>query len=328
MALAAWCKKNGLQDQWRAHLSNVLVLNPDHKEARALLGYQQASGIWLTAQEIGGTNVRTAAAVAALKKWGPQLLTIRNDLKQSDPKRREAARQRLAAIQDAAAILALELVFCCDTEPMALAGVEKLAEMTVAEASHALVRQAIFSPWDSVRKAAIEKLKIRDRETYVPDLLAAMASPTESRMELFQEPDGRLLFRSGRNPGEAVVLNTRYDNALAPYAGTPYASTASGSGPNSDSPTGAAPSAGMVGVTSTGVSGTSGWGIGWGGPAWVGSGGKTYTYPYPFTYGWVGPGGKTYTYPYTKGVPYVAIGAGGGRGHLDYDPPTAGNDHY
>ena len=35
LALAGWCKKAGLLDQWRAHLGNVLTLNPDHQEARA-----------------------------------------------------------------------------------------------------------------------------------------------------------------------------------------------------------------------------------------------------------------------------------------------------
>ena len=146
LALAAWCKKAGLQDQWRAHLGNVLALNPDHQEARSLLGYQRVDGVWLTPQEIAGANVRAAAAVAALNKWKPKLLAIRSGLKQSNPNRREVARQRLAAIQDAAAVPSLELVFCGDTEPMALVGVKKFAEMTVADASLALARQALFLP--------------------------------------------------------------------------------------------------------------------------------------------------------------------------------------
>ena len=114
LALAAWCKKAGLLDQWRAHLGNVLALNPDHQEARAALGYQRVDGIWLTPQEIAGANVRAAAAVAALNKWKPKLLAIRSGLQNSNPNRREVARQRLAAIQDAAAVPSLELVFCGD----------------------------------------------------------------------------------------------------------------------------------------------------------------------------------------------------------------------
>jgi hypothetical protein len=224
LALAAWCKKAGLQDQWRAHLGNVLALNPDHAEARGLLGYQRVDGVWLTPQEIAGANVRAAAAIAALKQWKPKLLAIRNGLQNSNPNRREVARKRLAAVQDAAAVPSLELVFCGDSEPMGLVGVNHFAEMSVADASPALARQALFSRWPAVRKAAVEKLKTRSRETYVPQLLSTMASPTQSRVELYQDPAGRLLYRHafyrpGQERDELLVLDTMYDSnfAFAPY---------------------------------------------------------------------------------------------------------------
>ena len=226
LALAGWCKKAGLQDQWRAHLGNVLALNPDHPEARAQLGYQRVDGVWLTPQEIAGAKARAAAALAALNKWKPKLLAIRNSLKQSSPNGRELAIKRLAAVQDAAAIPALELVFCGDTEPMALAGVNHFAEMSVADASLALARQALFSPWEPVRKAAVNKLKTRNRETYVPELLSAMASPTQSRIELFQDPAGRLLYRHafyqpGQDRDELAVFDTMYGSGVAPSSVLP-----------------------------------------------------------------------------------------------------------
>ena len=189
-----------------------------------LLGYQRVDGVWLTPQEIGQGKARAAAAVAALKLWQPKLLAIRSGLQNSNPNRREVARQRLAAIQDAAVVPSLELVLCGDTEPMAQVGVKKFAEMTVADASLALARQALFSRWEGVRKAAVEKLKARNRETFIPELLSAMASPTQSRAELYQDPAGRLLYRHafyqpGQERDELVVLDTMYDNNfnLAPY---------------------------------------------------------------------------------------------------------------
>jgi len=233
LALAAWCKKVGLVNQWRAHLGNVLALNPDHQEARSLLGYQRVDGVWLTPQEIGQSKARAAAAVAALKLWQPKLLAIRSGLQNSNPNRREVARQRLAAIQDAAAVPSLELVFCGDTEPMAQVGVKKFAEMTVAEAPLALARRALFSRWERVRKAAVEKLKARNRETLIPELLSAMASPTQSRAELYQDPAGRLLYRHafyqpGQERDELVVLDTMYDNS---FNFAPYISSTSVTGP-------------------------------------------------------------------------------------------------
>ena len=152
------------------------------------------------------------------------MLAIRSGLQNSNPNRREVARQQLAAVQDAAAVPALELVFCGDSEPMARAGVNQLAAMSVADASLALARQALFSPWEPVRKAAVDKLKNRNRETYVPELLSATASPTQSRIDLFQDPAGRLLYRHafyqpGQQRDELVVLDTMYDNNFnfAPY---------------------------------------------------------------------------------------------------------------
>lgn len=234
-ALAAWCKKANLQDQWRAHLGNVLALNPDHAEARALLGYQRVDGVWLAPREIQRANVRAAAAVAALKQWKPKLLAIRSGLQQTNPSRREVARQRLTAVQDAAAVPSLELVFCTESEPMALVGVKKFAEMSVADASLALARQALFSPWPTVRQAAVEKLKTRNRETFVPELLSAMASPTQSRMELFRDPDGRLFYRHafyqpGQERNELLVLDTIYENNVA---FNPYISSVSDQRPRS-----------------------------------------------------------------------------------------------
>jgi hypothetical protein len=230
LALAKWCKTAGLKDEWRAHLGNVLALNPDHAEARAALGYQLVDGVWLTPKEIDQGKSRASAAVAALNKWKPKLTAIRDALTSSNPTRHELARKKLAAIQDSAAIPALEVVFCSDTEPIAWVGLTHFGEMSVADASLALARQALFSKWPAVRKAAVEKLKHRDRDTYVPALLATMHSPTQSRIELFQEPGGRLLYRHlfyqpGHERDELAVFDTIYDlNATT----APYVSSVSG----------------------------------------------------------------------------------------------------
>lgn len=219
LALARWCKKAKLDQQWRAHLGNVLQLNPDHQEARALLGYRLVDGIWLTPEEIERANARAAAAVAALKQWRPKLLEIREALQQRVRKQQETAQQRFNAIEDPAAIPAIEMVFCGDSEPMALAGMEKIAAMSAGDASLALARQALFSPWATVRQSAEERLKSRERETYVPALLSAMGSPVQSRVELFEDPGGRLLyrhvfFRQGQQRDELLVLDRMYNQVL------------------------------------------------------------------------------------------------------------------
>ena len=224
LALAGWCKKAGLHDQWRAHLGNVLALNPDHQEARGLLGYQRVNGIWLTPQEIaagqraGGGSHRGPEASGSRNCW-PSATACRiatpiaGRWRGSGWLRSRTPRRSLHWNLCSVAI----------REPMALVGVNKFAEMSVADASLALARQALFSPWPAVRKAAVEKLKTRNRETYVPVLLSAMASPTQSRIELFQEPGGRLLYRHafyrpGQDRDELAVFDTMYDNnSLCPF---------------------------------------------------------------------------------------------------------------
>ncbi len=220
LALAKWAKSAGLKDQWRAHLGNVLALSPDNKEARAALGYELVDGVWLTPQEIAQGKSRVAAAITALNKWKPKLVAIRNGLQSRSPGLRASAEKKLAAVQDAAAIPALELVFSAENEPMALAGVDHFADMRAADASLALARQALFSKWPEVRKEAVQKLKQRDRETFVPQLLAAMHSPIQSRIDAFQEPDGRLFYRqqfyrSGQDRDELMVQDNTYNPGVA-----------------------------------------------------------------------------------------------------------------
>ncbi len=216
LALAKWCKTAGLKDEWRAHLGNVLSLDPDNKEARAALGYELVDGVWLTPQEIAKSKARAVAAVAALNKWKSKVVAIRTGMDSRSAGLRATAHKKLDAVQDAAAIPALELVFCGDSETMASVGVNHFADMRAADASLALARQALFSKWPEVRKAAIEKLKHRERETFIPELLSAMRSPIQSRIETFQEPDGRLLYRqalyrSGHDRDELVMLDNLYN---------------------------------------------------------------------------------------------------------------------
>jgi hypothetical protein len=223
LALAKWCKTAGLKDEWRAHLGNVLALNPDHAEARAALGYQLVDGVWMTPKEIAQGKARSSAAVAALKKWKSKLVAIRDELQSRNPNLRKAAQTKLDAIQDAAAIPAVELVFCGDSESMALTGVNHFGDMRVTDASLALVRQALFANWPEVRKEARTKLKSRNRETFVPELLSVMHSPVESRIEAFQEPDGRLFYRqafyrTGQDRDELQVFDNMYNPVYSPSA--------------------------------------------------------------------------------------------------------------
>jgi hypothetical protein len=49
--LATWCRNQSLGDQRELHLRRVIALDPDHYEARQLLGYTYQRGEWVTRQE-------------------------------------------------------------------------------------------------------------------------------------------------------------------------------------------------------------------------------------------------------------------------------------
>ena len=49
--LAEWCHEHGLPDQRKTHLQRVIELDPDHVEARRLLGYSKIDGKWMTQEE-------------------------------------------------------------------------------------------------------------------------------------------------------------------------------------------------------------------------------------------------------------------------------------
>lgn len=219
LALAEWCAKNKLAEQQRAHLTEVLEIDPNHQQARRLLGYRRVDGVWLSEAEVAAGRARAQQAVQALRQWKPELIEIRRGLEHRKRAQRDRAAERLQQINDPAAVPAIELALCGHNEQVALLGIETLGNTDAHEASAALARQAVFSPWQKVREAAAEKLKARDKETYVPVLLSALQSPIQSRAALYQDPRGRLVyrhafFREGQEHDELAVFDTIYERFI------------------------------------------------------------------------------------------------------------------
>jgi len=122
----------------------------------------------------------------------------------------------------AAAIPAMELVFSADRNPeWAMRVVEKLGKMNVHEAAASLARHAVFAGSDAVRQQAIEKLKSRPYEDYVPLLLSALHAPVQTEAALYRTPHGRLLYRQtfyreGEEHKDLTVLDTVFGYVPTP----------------------------------------------------------------------------------------------------------------
>lgn len=215
LGLAEWCLQQGLTSQARAHFTKVLELEPDHVEARTRLGFRQVDGGWIGPEELREARQRAAIAARGLVEWKPKLIELAADIGGRKKLLREQALKEVNTIQDPAAILAFELVFSRYSPQLADLAVDQFARMKTHQASTAIARQALSSPWPSIRQAAANKLKDRPLEHYVPVLLAAMHTPLQARWELYQTPSGRLrhrqsYFREGQEHKELAVFDTDY----------------------------------------------------------------------------------------------------------------------
>jgi hypothetical protein len=219
--LARWCLEKKLLPEARAHYTRVVELSPDHAEAREKLGFRRVDGVWLNQREVAEGRERAAKAVADMNEWRPKLETLRKQFLSSNAKASEQAESQIRAIHVPAAIPAIEVVLCSHNEQTAQIALTTLSGMTTTEASVALARQALFSPWLFVRQAAVERLQGRDVDHFAPVLLAELHTPIQTRTELFRGPRGRLmyrhmLYREGQDNRELSVFDTAYQRIALP----------------------------------------------------------------------------------------------------------------
>lgn len=219
LELARWCSRHQLHDQARAHLTEVLRLDPNHAEARRLLGHRWVGGVWLSPEEVEQFRAEADRGAKDLRLWTPKLKSIRYKLGLRDQGKRQEARETLLAIRDPAAIGAMELWLADADDEVALLVIQALDKMPAKEASLALARLAVFSPLDTVRHEAAEKLSGRKVDGYVPALLSSMSTPVQSQAELDVTPGGRLiyrhvLYREAQYHAERAVFDGEYRDPI------------------------------------------------------------------------------------------------------------------
>jgi hypothetical protein len=213
VTLAKWCGKRGLDSQQRAHWARVVQLDPNNLEARRALGHRRIADTWVTPEEIAAALDQSQWVARSLKRWSPPLRKLCRGLERRGRRARVEATERLREIDAVDAIPALEVVLGMRSEETALLAVEILGNINSPEASTALARQAVVSPWGSVRDAAAVQLRDRKLHDYVPDLLASMSTKIKSRIELAEGPRGGLIYRhlfyrEGRDRADLAALDT------------------------------------------------------------------------------------------------------------------------
>jgi len=163
LALADYCRREGLPDQMRAALTRVLEMAPDHESARSALGFVRRGPLWLNREQIESEQALALAREKSLRKWGPRLEDIARDLASASRNQRESAGDRILEIADPEAISALEQIISPLSERAAQAVIASLALSPHPQASLSLARHAVYFPSHAVREQAADALADRDR---------------------------------------------------------------------------------------------------------------------------------------------------------------------
>ncbi|QDU93174.1 polymorphic toxin-type HINT domain-containing protein [Lignipirellula cremea] len=221
LRLADWCRQRGLLEQERAHLNQVVQLAPNHPGARERLGFVAADGVWFLREDLQQNQAIEQRYLQDLQDWRKEIVQAVQGLRQTSQHKREAALNRLQAIDDPSAVPALEQILATESEACALQAIALIARFDDQQSTTSLAQLSMTSPWPTARRAAAEALKPRDEMSYIPTLLGAMHTPTVSRLQVFSGRGGRVhvrhaFYREGQGQGEMMVLDTTYRRIALP----------------------------------------------------------------------------------------------------------------
>jgi hypothetical protein len=181
--LAQWCRNHHLTPQGEQHLRRVVELDPDHAEARRILGYKRVEGKWVTQAEVMAARGlvyykgqwRTSQEVELLKEKDAAKATQKDWYKKVRMWRGwlggrfdKDARDHLSAITDPAAVSAMRAVLRDDADPaVRLLFVGWLAKIDTPDAAEALAEAAVYDPVKEVRLACLDYLEAKKRPSVV-----------------------------------------------------------------------------------------------------------------------------------------------------------------
>jgi hypothetical protein len=214
LALARWCRKSNLKEEAQFHWANVLTLDPKNEEALRALDLRWRKGRLVPREQLAQEKDQLRQSKLAAERWSSKIVKWRRGVSGQDMNARLAALTEIREIKESDAIPSLEDVTLGreandprHSQEFAAAGlafVDSLGKMQGQAATESLARHAVFAPDEKVRLSAIEKLKPRDRNDFVPMLVDALGMPIEATYSLMTGPDGsvhylRSLYREGQD---------------------------------------------------------------------------------------------------------------------------------
>ncbi len=182
-ALAEWCREKKLLDKRETHLNRIIELDPDHADARRLLGYTKidgkwqrrsdlmkergyvySKGRWMLPQEVE-QQAEKAKHEAAAAEWAQKISRWRKWL---GTKRNDEARENFRKITDPAAIKPIVVGLRSEASAdVRLLLIEVLRNINTPESERALAIAAIDDASEEVRLTCLDYLKTKKRPEVV-----------------------------------------------------------------------------------------------------------------------------------------------------------------
>lgn len=164
--LAMWCEEHGLEAEAKAHLANVVQLDPKREAAWKRLGCKKYKGRWLSDEQIAEAQEQERADA----RWSGEFRAIHRQI-HGGPRQAEAE-AALAKVSDPRAVPALYREFGDRSPTDQRLLIQVLGQIEGPVASKTLASLAIYGVTDDVRRRATETLRGRDPEEYAELLVA------------------------------------------------------------------------------------------------------------------------------------------------------------
>ncbi len=249
--LAEWCRDNSLTKQRQTHLERVIALDPDHKQARALLGYSQIDGRWIRRDDLmkergyvlynGAWKLPQDVELIERKKkqdqaereWFAKLKRWRASF-DNHPEREEILRNEIMTTTDAAAVPAVKQMLANEPNPkIKILLVNALVHLGTGDAIGTVVLLTIEDPDEEVRLSALDKLSETRRPELVADYAKVLKSKDNVKVNRAAFCLGQLKDRSAISPLiDALQTWHKYKN---PNSHPGQMTTGFGSGPGGSS---------------------------------------------------------------------------------------------
>ncbi|MEX2317143.1 MAG: HEAT repeat domain-containing protein [Pirellulales bacterium] len=193
--LYEWCRAKKLREPAEKHLSRILELDPDHAEARTILGFRNKDGQWVTRDDImtargmvkyeGQYYTRQHVELLERQKatkdsqvdWRKDLERLRNWLTGRYEDRARKAHQEIQAIRDPLAAEPLIVLLRKENEPaLKQLWLEVLSRLNAPSAINALVDHSLSDPNEEIRHQCLEYLIASNRPGIIGPYLQALKS--------------------------------------------------------------------------------------------------------------------------------------------------------